>query len=76
MKVIGKGEVLDPGKISLEPLQVIVRGKAPLPEACWKQIPVNAEFEGKSAFKEKIDRRREQRLEHWKKHGITPLQEP
>ena len=76
MKVIGKDEVLDPGKISLEPLQVIVWGKAPLPEACWKQIPVNAEFEGKSAFKEKIDRRREQRLEHWKKHGITPFQEP
>ena len=76
MKVIGKDEVLDPGKISLEPLQVIVWGNSPLPEPCWQQIPVNAEFEGKSAFKEKIDRRRARRFEHWKKHGITPPQEP
>ena len=76
MKVVGKEDVLDPGKISLEPLQVIVWGKAPLPEACWKQIPENPLFEGKSAFKEKIDRRRKRRFEHWKKHGITPPQEP
>lgn len=76
MKVAGKEEILDPENITLEPLQVIVWGKAPMPEACWKQIPVNAEFEGKSAFKEKIDRRRQRRFEFWKKNGITPPQEP
>ena len=76
MKVIGKDEVLDPGKISLEPLQVIVWGNSPLPEACWKQIPRDEVLEGQNAFKKAIDRRRARRFEHWKKHGITPPQEP
>ena len=73
MKVVGSGKVLDPAKLSLAPLEVAVWGDAPLPPPCWKPIPENPEFEGKSAFRRSIERRRARREEEWKKRGITPV---
>lgn len=57
-------------------MQVVVWGNAPLPAAHWEQIPVNKNFEEKSYYKEKIDARCARRSEHWKKHGITPPEDP
>jgi hypothetical protein len=76
MKVVGSDVVLDPAKLSLKPLEVVVWGKAPLPPSCWQQIQKNEQLDGESHFQKQIERRRNSRFERWKKAGITPPEEP